>query len=202
GEYPQPRLRGRRMAERRGPRARRVWTGAEVVRARLDGSGARAGAGGAADARHDLRRVWQHHEEFQHHRGAAAGQVAHLAAGRRRPGDGAPGAGIHLPALIGAFGGSMMRRGVLTISLVLALVLTAAPIAVLAHPHNGEPILFGIAPQQEPEKVREMWRPFFSYLEQEVGYRFAFETASSIEEFQQRVLAGRYDHWRDNPPTD
>jgi len=95
----------------------------------------------------------------------------------------------------------MMRRGVLTISLVLALVLLAAPIAVLAHPHNGEPILFGIAPQQEPEKVREMWRPFFSYLEREVGYKFAFETASSIEEFQQRVLEGRYDIWWGNPLT-
>src|SRR5262249_43264074 len=94
----------------------------------------------------------------------------------------------------------MMRRGVL-ISLVLAFVLLAGPITVLAHPHNGEPILFGIAPQQEPEKVREMWRPFFSYLEQEVGYRFAFETASSIEEFQQRVLEGRYDIWWGNPLT-
>ena len=94
-----------------------------------------------------------------------------------------------------------MRRGVLTISLVFALVLLAAPIAVLAHPHNGEPILFGIAPQQEPEKVREMWRPFFSYLEREVGYKFAFETASSIEEFQQRVLEGRYDIWWGNPLT-
>ena len=40
-----------------------------------------------------------------------------------------------------------MRRGVLTISLALVLVLLAAPVAVLAHPHNGEPILFGIAPQ-------------------------------------------------------
>jgi hypothetical protein len=41
-----------------------------------------------------------------------------------------------------------MRRGVLTISLALVLVLLAAPVAVLAHPHNGEPILFGIAAAQ------------------------------------------------------
>src|SRR5499426_4485219 len=94
-----------------------------------------------------------------------------------------------------------MRRGMLTMSLVLAAMLLVAPVAVLAHPHNGEPILFGIAPQQEPEKVREMWRPFFAYLEREVGYKFAFETASSIEEFQQRVLEGRYDIWWGNPLT-
>ena len=95
----------------------------------------------------------------------------------------------------------MMRRGLLTISLVLVAMWLVAPVAVLAHPHGAEPILFGIAPQQEPEKVREMWKPFFRYLEQEVGYRFAFETASSIEEFQQRVLEGRYDIWWGNPLT-
>jgi phosphonate transport system substrate-binding protein len=95
----------------------------------------------------------------------------------------------------------MMRRGLLTISLVLVAMWLAAPVAVLAHPHGAEPILFGIAPQQEPEKVREMWKPFFRYLEQEVGYRFAFETAPSIEEFQQRVLEGRYDIWWGNPLT-
>ena len=94
-----------------------------------------------------------------------------------------------------------MRRGLLAISLVLVAMWLAAPVAVLAHPHGAEPILFGIAPQQEPEKVREMWKPFFRYLEQEVGYRFAFETASSIEEFQQRVLEGRYDIWWGNPLT-
>ena len=95
----------------------------------------------------------------------------------------------------------MMRRGLLTISLVLVAMWLAAPVAVLAHPHGAEPILFGISPQQEPEKVREMWKPFFVYLEQEVGYKFAFETAPSIEEFQQRVLEGRYDIWWGNPLT-
>jgi phosphonate transport system substrate-binding protein len=93
-----------------------------------------------------------------------------------------------------------MRRALLTIAIVCVAILSA-PAVVLAHPHDGEPILFGIAPQQEPEKVREMWQPFFRYLEREVGYRFAFETAPSIEEFQQRVLEGRYDIWWGNPLT-
>jgi phosphonate transport system substrate-binding protein len=94
-----------------------------------------------------------------------------------------------------------MRRSLLTISTLCLALLLAAPAAVLAHPHGDEPILFGIAPQQEPEKVRAMWAPVFRYLEREVGHPFAFETASSIEEFQKRVLEGRYDIWWGNPLT-
>lgn len=94
-----------------------------------------------------------------------------------------------------------MRRALLTISTLCLALLLVAPAAVLAHPHGDEPILFGIAPQQEPEKVRAMWAPFFRYLEKEVGHPFAFETASSIEEFQKRVLEGRYDIWWGNPLT-
>jgi phosphate/phosphite/phosphonate ABC transporter binding protein len=94
-----------------------------------------------------------------------------------------------------------MRRALLTMSIVFVATLLAAPAAVLAHPHGAEPIIIGIAPQQEPEKVRAMWQPFLRYLEKEVGHAFAFETASSIEEFQQRVLEGRYDIWWGNPLT-
>jgi phosphonate transport system substrate-binding protein len=88
-----------------------------------------------------------------------------------------------------------------TISIVCVALLLVAPAALLAHPHGAEPIIFGIAPQQEPEKVRAMWRPFLSYLDREVGHPFAFETAPSIEEFQKRVLEGRYDIWWGNPLT-
>lgn len=94
-----------------------------------------------------------------------------------------------------------MRRALLAISTLCLALLLVAPAVVLAHPHGDEPILFGIAPQQEPEKVRAMWAPFFRYLEKEVGHPFAFETASSIEEFQKRVLEGRYDIWWGNPLT-
>lgn len=94
-----------------------------------------------------------------------------------------------------------MRRGLLTIAFVFVALVLLAPAAVLAHPHGSEPLIFGIAPQQDPEKVRAMWAPFFKYLEGEVGHAFTFETASSIEEFQQRVLEGRYDLWWGNPLT-
>jgi len=94
-----------------------------------------------------------------------------------------------------------MRRSLLAISTMCLALVVVTPIAVLAHPHGAEPIIFGIAPQQEPEKVRAMWAPMFSYLEREVGHAFAFETAPSIEEFQKRVLEGRYDMWWGNPLT-
>src|SRR5882724_202020 len=94
-----------------------------------------------------------------------------------------------------------MRGCPLTIfSACIAIVLSAAP-AVLAHPHGAEPIIIGIAPQQEPSKVQAMWQPVLRYLDREVGHAFAFETAPSIEEFQKRVLEGRYDIWWGNPLT-
>jgi phosphonate transport system substrate-binding protein len=79
------------------------------------------------------------------------------------------------------------------------LLLTA--IEAGAHPHGNEPIVIGIAPQQEPKKVFTMWQPLLRYLEREVRHGFAFETASSIEEFQKRVIEGRYDIWWGNPLT-
>jgi phosphonate transport system substrate-binding protein len=72
---------------------------------------------------------------------------------------------------------------------------------VQAHPHGSEPIIIGVAPQQDPARVQAMWQPVVRYLEREVGHAFAFETAPSIEEFQKRVLEGRYDIWWGNPLT-
>jgi phosphonate transport system substrate-binding protein len=95
----------------------------------------------------------------------------------------------------------MMRAYSLTISTACLVMLLLAPAAVLGHPHGGEPIIFGVAPQQDPAKVQAMWQPFFKFLEREVGQPFAFETAPSIEEFQKRVLEGRYDIWWGNPLT-
>jgi len=87
-----------------------------------------------------------------------------------------------------------------TLTAGLAILLFSAVVAH-AHPHGNEPIIIGIAPQQEPEKIHGMWQPFLRYLEREVGHAFAFETAPSIEEFQKRVLEGRYDIWWGNPLT-
>lgn len=89
----------------------------------------------------------------------------------------------------------------LVAAVVAAAVLFTAPPAARAHPHGNEPLILGVAPQQEPTKVFAMWQPFLRYLQREVGHPFTFETASSIEEFQKRVLEGRYDLWWGNPLT-
>jgi ABC-type phosphate/phosphonate transport system substrate-binding protein len=83
---------------------------------------------------------------------------------------------------------------------VLGVAALASTGRAVAHPH-GEPLLIGLAPQQDPAKVYQMMQPFVQYLEREVSYKFTFETAPSIEEFQRRVLEGRYDVWWGNPLT-
>jgi phosphonate transport system substrate-binding protein len=83
----------------------------------------------------------------------------------------------------------------------IAIVLLVAATQAGAHPHGNHPIVIGVAPQQEPTKVFAMWQPMLRYLQREVGHEFAFETAASIEEFQKRVLEGRYDMWWGNPLT-
>lgn len=93
-----------------------------------------------------------------------------------------------------------MRQTVSALLAVVAVLLSGATDA-LAHPHGDEPLILGVAPQQEPTKVFAMWQPFVRYLEREVGHRFTFETAASIEEFQKRVVEGRYDLWWGNPLT-
>jgi len=93
-----------------------------------------------------------------------------------------------------------IARSIRTAALA-ALLLLAGAGTLGAHPHGNEPLILGVAPQQEPTKVFAMWQPFLRYLEREVGHPFTFETASSIEEFQKRVVEGRYDIWWGNPLT-
>lgn len=83
----------------------------------------------------------------------------------------------------------------------LTVFLLVATLEAHAHPHAHAPIVMGVAPQQEPTKVYAMWQPMVRYLQRETRQPFTFETASSIEEFQKRVLEGRYDLWWGNPLT-
>jgi phosphonate transport system substrate-binding protein len=93
----------------------------------------------------------------------------------------------------------MARWSLVGVLAALALAPTARPVD--AHPHGKEPLLIGLAPQQDAAKVYQMMRTFVGYLEREVNHPFTFETAPSIEEFQKRVLEGRYDLWWGNPLT-
>ena len=94
-----------------------------------------------------------------------------------------------------------MMSHVRRVAVLLTILLLATVIESSAHPHGTEPIVLGVAPQQEPTKVYAMWQPMIRYLQREVKHPFSFETAASIEEFQKRVLEGRYDIWWGNPLT-
>src|SRR2546422_1502730 len=96
-EYPKSCDRGWRVAEHRVPRARRIRPGVEVVRAELDRSCAQAGAGTAPESGHELRRLREHDEEFQHHARATTTRLAGTASGLGRANHGAPRARIQLP---------------------------------------------------------------------------------------------------------
>src|SRR5499433_1994499 len=87
------------------------------------------------------------------------------------------------------------------VAVLTTMVLLTSAVETIAHPHGTEPIVMGVAPQQEPTKVYAMWQPMIRYLQREVKHPFSFETAASIEEFQKRVLEGRYDIWWGNPLT-
>jgi len=63
----------------------------------LDRSCAQAGAGTAPESGHELRRLREHDEEFQHHARATTTRLAGTASGRGRANHGAPGARIQLP---------------------------------------------------------------------------------------------------------
>jgi phosphonate transport system substrate-binding protein len=94
-----------------------------------------------------------------------------------------------------------MLRTTWSLSSVWLAILLFAAAGAQAHPHGTAPILLGVAPQQDPARVFTMWQPVVRYLEREIGHAFAFESAPSIEEFQKRVLEGRYDIWWGNPLT-
>ena len=94
-----------------------------------------------------------------------------------------------------------MRRTTWFLASASVIILLFAASEPQAHPHGTEPILLGVSPQQDPARVFAMWQPVIRYLEREVGHAFAFESAPSIEEFQKRVLEGRYDIWWGNPLT-
>jgi phosphonate transport system substrate-binding protein len=57
----------------------------------------------------------------------------------------------------------------------------------------------GIVPQQTPKDIEINWGQLGLYLEQETGYTIHIKTASSIPEFEERCLEGRYDFAYMNP---
>jgi phosphonate transport system substrate-binding protein len=60
-------------------------------------------------------------------------------------------------------------------------------------------IRFGIVPQQAAVDIETNWGPLASYIETHSDFEIKIKTASSIPEFEKRVLAGEYDIAYMNP---
>lgn len=58
---------------------------------------------------------------------------------------------------------------------------------------------FGVVPQQSPEELAKRWVPILENLSETTGFSIEFHTATTIPEFEQRVLNGEYDLVYMNP---
>ncbi|GHX60287.1 phosphate/phosphite/phosphonate ABC transporter substrate-binding protein [Vibrio cholerae] len=63
----------------------------------------------------------------------------------------------------------------------------------------ASPLSFGVVPQQSPEELAKRWVPILENLSETTGFSIEFHTASTIPEFEQRVLNGEYDLVYMNP---
>ena len=60
-------------------------------------------------------------------------------------------------------------------------------------------LIFGVVPQQSPQKLYRVWSPFINYLSKEIGIKVIFKTEKSIPEFEKKLYSGYYDIAYSNP---
>lgn len=60
-------------------------------------------------------------------------------------------------------------------------------------------LIFGVVPQQEPEKLARQWAPLMAYLSKQAGVPVRFATAPSIPDFEWCLAEGVYDLAYMNP---
>jgi phosphonate transport system substrate-binding protein len=63
----------------------------------------------------------------------------------------------------------------------------------------GEPLTFGIVPQQSAQKLARNWGPVCAYLSEKTGIDIRFTTAPDIPEFERRLANSQYDIAYMNP---
>ncbi|MGL4828769.1 MAG: phosphate/phosphite/phosphonate ABC transporter substrate-binding protein [Vibrio sp.] len=69
-------------------------------------------------------------------------------------------------------------------------------ITSLAH---SSPLTFGVVPQQSPEDLAKRWVPILETLSENSGVALEFQTATTIPEFEKRIMDGKYDVVYMNP---
>ena len=87
--------------------------------------------------------------------------------------------------------------------LLAAFINLAALLSVPCHadtPARSKNVLvFGVVPQQAPEKLAQAWDPFLKYLGEKTQRTIKFESAPDIESFDQRTANGDFDLVYMNP---
>jgi phosphonate transport system substrate-binding protein len=79
-------------------------------------------------------------------------------------------------------------------SLLCVLALSLLLVSVASAADSGPERSFAVVPQLSPTRLVQQWQPLLNLLEARTGIRFHFVTAPTIAEFEQRVLAGKYDY--------
>lgn len=60
-------------------------------------------------------------------------------------------------------------------------------------------LVFGVVPQQSPQKMYKTWSPITDYLSKETGIDIVFKTEKSIPKFEKELYSGKYDIAYSNP---
>lgn len=68
-----------------------------------------------------------------------------------------------------------------------------------AHDESGQPLIFGIVPQQSSAKLIRDWSPVMKEISALSGLKIRFATAPNIPEFEKRLADGKYDIAYMNP---
>ncbi|STO98513.1 Phosphate-import protein phnD precursor [Grimontia hollisae] len=68
-----------------------------------------------------------------------------------------------------------------------------------AHDESGQPLVFGIVPQQSSAKLIRDWSPVMKAISTLSGLKIRFATAPNIPEFEKRLSEGKYDIAYMNP---
>ncbi len=71
--------------------------------------------------------------------------------------------------------------------------------ALLLMSVKGGELVFGVVPQQSPQKLYESWVPFLEELSRQTGLNIVFKTEKSIEAFEKKLYSGEYDLAYANP---
>lgn len=65
--------------------------------------------------------------------------------------------------------------------------------------YANDSYILGVVPQQAAPKMERTWEQVLHYLEQHTGYKFRFEMAENVSDFEQNLAIGKYHFAYMNP---